>query len=249
MAWISVHEQVIGGKLRNTAKEMGCSQNEVLGMLVRFWLWSINNADREGRIIGADKRDIEEILAVGMDKSVEPSHAVDVLSSTGWIDIETDGLYIHDWEEWQAQWYKLLEVRAKDAARKKRERAEKRRIEAEQKSQTEKLPTPKLVIPNEKTEPPKYSTEFEDFWKAYPRKIGKGEAYKKYKARTNDGWSPEELKGAAENYANKVIRDKTETQYIKHAKTFLSDATPFTDFIPKPIKKKDGNEDPFADWR
>ena len=29
MAWISVHEQVIGGKLRNLAKEIGCSQNEV----------------------------------------------------------------------------------------------------------------------------------------------------------------------------------------------------------------------------
>lgn len=28
MAWISVHEQVIGGKLRNLAKEIGCSQNE-----------------------------------------------------------------------------------------------------------------------------------------------------------------------------------------------------------------------------
>ena len=32
MAWISVHEQVIGGKLRNLAKEIGCSQNEALGI-------------------------------------------------------------------------------------------------------------------------------------------------------------------------------------------------------------------------
>ena len=44
MAWISVHEQVIGGKLRSLAKEIGCSQNEALGILIRLWLWAINNA-------------------------------------------------------------------------------------------------------------------------------------------------------------------------------------------------------------
>lgn len=54
MAWISVHEQVVGGKLRTLAKELNCSQNEALGMLVTLWLWGINNADSEGRIIGAN---------------------------------------------------------------------------------------------------------------------------------------------------------------------------------------------------
>ena len=51
MAWISVHEQVVGGKLRTLAKELNCSQNEALGMLVTLWLWGINNADSEGKII------------------------------------------------------------------------------------------------------------------------------------------------------------------------------------------------------
>ena len=32
-----------------------------------------------------------------------------------------------------------------------------------------------------------YSTDFQRFWGIYPRKDGKGEAYKKYKARLNDG--------------------------------------------------------------
>ena len=50
MAWISVHEQVIGGKLRNLAKEIGCSQNEALGVLIRLWLWAINNAGKDGVI-------------------------------------------------------------------------------------------------------------------------------------------------------------------------------------------------------
>lgn len=61
MAWISVHEQVVGGKLRTLAKELNCSQNEALGMLVTLWLWGINNADSEGKIIGATRADIVAI--------------------------------------------------------------------------------------------------------------------------------------------------------------------------------------------
>ena len=77
-----------------------------------------------------------------------------------------------------------------------------------------------------------YSKDFEAFWEVYPRKVGKGEAYKKYKARLNDGWSETELLEAAKNYAGRVARERTEKKYIKHAKTFLSENTPFTDFLP-----------------
>ena len=88
----------------------------------------------------------------------------------------------------------------------------------------------------------------------YPRKVGKGEAYKKYKARLNDGWSEVELLEAAKNYASRVARERTEQKYIKHAKTFLSENTPFTDFLPKEkevgqqASSNDG-DDPYAEWR
>ena len=45
MAWISVHEDIIGGKLRELSKSLGCSQNESIGILIRLWLWCINNAE------------------------------------------------------------------------------------------------------------------------------------------------------------------------------------------------------------
>ena len=64
-----------------------------------------------------------------------------------------------------------------------------------------------------------YSKAFEEFWKAYPRKIGKGEAYKKYKARLNDGWSKAELLEAAKNYAGRVARERTEVYQTR--KDFL----------------------------
>ena len=91
-------------------------------------------------------------------------------------------------------------------------------------------------MPQEPPKKPKkteYSTDFQRFWGIYPRKDGKGEAYKKYKARLNDGWSPDELCEAAENYKKKLVRDRTESKYIKHAKTFLSENTPFEDFLNK----------------
>lgn len=125
MAWISVHEQVVGGKLRTLAKELNCSQNEALGMLVTLWLWGINNADSEGKIIGATRADIAKVLYVGLNEEIDPLKAVDALITTGWIDLDTD-LYLHDWGEWQEQWYKAMTAREKDKERKRRERAAKK---------------------------------------------------------------------------------------------------------------------------
>ena len=237
MAWISVHEQVIGGKLRELSKYIGCSQNEALGILVRFWLWGINNADKEGRIIGADKDDIADVLIAGLNKEFDANDVVEALVNAEWLDEDEDTLYIHDWNEWQEQWYKAMEAREKDAARKRAERKRKR----EEQQPEPPVPAQKPELPDNPPEPPKapakktsgYTSAFEEFWKAYPRKVGKGDAYKKYKARLNDGFSEEALLEAAINYAAKCNRERTEEKYIKHAKTFLSDTLPFTDFIRK----------------
>lgn len=261
MAWISVHEQVIGGKLRELSKEIGCSQNEALGLLVRLWLWGINNADSKGLIIGADKADVAEILNVGIDKRYAPEKVVDALIETRWIDFEDGILFIHDWEEWQKQWYKALEVRARDASRKRKERLRKKNSDmqiahAEQeKGMEEDIKTPDHINPPEedgKKQPsPSYTKEFEEFWNVYPRKVGKGEAYKKYRTRLKDGWRPDELKQAAEKYSETCQREHTEQKFIKHAKTFLSDATPFKDYLPKVEVNSGGydDSDPYSDWR
>lgn len=264
MAWISVHEQVIGGKLRNLAKEIGCSQNEALGVLIRLWLWAINNAGKDGCIVGAGKEDVAEILNIGIDRRYSADDVVNALITTNWIDME-NGLYIHDWEEWQEQWYKAVEVRERDAARKREERKRKRMAQQSisleetlpKKDREQALPTPHFNILHEEASKQKLaecSKGFEMFWEVYPRKVGKGEAYKKYKARLNDGWSEVELLEAAKNYASRVAMERTEQKYIKHAKTFLSENTPFSDFLPK--EKEIGQQeslndgdDPYAEWR
>lgn len=258
MAWISVHEQVIGGKLRTLAKKIGCSQNEALGMLVSLWLWGINNADASGKITGASKDDVAKIINIGIDDRLNAADAVDALIDTGWIDLDAD-LFLHDWQEWQAQWYKALKLREKDAERKRKERSEKKaedasdkNVQKEKRMEEAKIVPKHTILPDDhgtsQNEP--YTKDFEKWWEIYPRKIGKGDAYKKYKARLGDGWSPNELLEAATNYRKRTIGDRTDPKYIKHPKTFLSDTTPFADFIKKMNEKESLNNDdnPYGEW-
>lgn len=127
MAWISVHEDVIGSKLRKLAREIGCSQAEALGILNVLWLWGLKNADQSGEIRDADKRDVASAIPAAMlSEDLQPEGIVDALIETGWIDDMDGTLFLHDWDEWQEQWYKFLGKKAYDAQRKREERRRKK---------------------------------------------------------------------------------------------------------------------------
>lgn len=122
MAWISVHEQVEGMKLRELSKAIGCSQKEALGILVSLWLWGINNADRDGVLKSAEKNDIIEALSTGLSTGLSTEKIVECLIEKQWIDDVNGTFILHDWDEWQEQWYKALDRRKYDAERKREER-------------------------------------------------------------------------------------------------------------------------------
>lgn len=129
MAWISVHDHVVGGKLRELSKQIGCSQKEALGILISLWLWGINNADKSGELKSAEREDVAEALGAGLSEGLEPMHIVKSLIEVRWID-EVDGsLYLHDWDQWQEQWFKFLSQKEYDAKRKREERARKKQEE------------------------------------------------------------------------------------------------------------------------
>ena len=96
-----------------------------------------------------------------------------------------------------------------------------------------------------------YATEFECFWEVYPRKADKGEAYKKYLTRLKDGWSPEQLLTAAKKYRAQIVANRTDQKYIKLCKTFLSDTTPFADYLTKTERQgvSSDTENPYAEWK
>lgn len=107
MAWITVDQKLIGGKLRDFAKRSGISQNEAIGILIRLWLWGIDNAEESGRIVAAEHEDIEEAIRPGfleIDRSTI-SNIVDNLIECGWIDQEDGSLYLHDWMDWRSYYH------------------------------------------------------------------------------------------------------------------------------------------------
>ena len=96
-----------------------------------------------------------------------------------------------------------------------------------------------------------YSNDFESFWELYPRKSDKGSAYKKYLTRLKDGWSPEQLLTAAKKYRAQIVANRTDQKYIKLCKTFLSDTTPFADYLTKTERQgvSSDAENPYAEWK
>lgn len=97
-----------------------------------------------------------------------------------------------------------------------------------------------------------YSTDFEELWAVYPRKVDKAQAYKKYRARLEDGFSHEQLLESVKNYSAQCRKDRTEERYIKHGKTFLGESTPFLDYLPKNAAQENGKtadeDEPYGEW-
>lgn len=253
MAWVSVHEKITGGKLRSLARGIGCSQNECIGLLVRLWLWGLNNADKTGKLIDADRNDVADALTVGLEKNIDTAAVVETMIKVGWID-DIDGvLYLHDWGEWQKHWYKYSDSLERDRGRKRTTKSRPEKTETVVEEKREPEPQPKAV---------NYGSGFLDFWEAYPRKTGKAEAYAKYQARLKDGWSEDQLLSAAQSYADECKSEHTEAKYIKHPKTFLSDKMPFTDYLSGGLnwrctggspayadEAQEADDDPYKEWR
>ena len=259
--WIPLYESFFGTKLRKTSKVLGCAQGLVAGTLPKLWVWGLTNATEQGLIAFTDREDLENVvLDMLAGSNVTAKAFIDAVFECGWLDDINGEIYFHDWSDWSEYWYSYVRKKKKDVDRKR----DKRLKEKENKPQEEKEEIPEESpdpVPNEMPEtpaptepekkPPRYIPAFEQFWSEYPRKIDKGSAYQKYKTRLKDGFSEEDLLEAARNYAAECRKLKTETQYIKHPKTFLSDKLPFTDYILKkeqPTQAVAQEDNPFEEW-
>lgn len=68
-----------------------------------------------------------------------------------------------------------------------------------------------------------YSPEFQAAWDSYPRRTGqsKSEAFKAWKARIQDGTTPEQMQAGTARYAAYCEANHTEARFVKHAATFF----------------------------
>ncbi len=257
MAWISVDQKLLGGKLRDLHKEIGCSRNEAIGILIGLWLWGMDNAYADGLLRGCDKDDILEILAIGANKDYPPETILDALLTCGWLEKGEKGFYIHDWEEWRYYYNKSIADKEKNKERQRRFRERHSSTPEEEDNSNSNVTDNETVTetkepaiaPAKRKDEDRYTEEgFKEFWDIYPRKEDKGQAYRKYVARRRSGITPEEMITAAKRYAEQCKKKHTEKQYIKKAHTFIGDAMPFLDYIntaeeqPQP---KQAGENPF----
>ena len=237
MAWISVHGTIVGKKLRGLSKRTGQSSAECIGALVLLWLWGLDNADEDGEIGNADEDDIAEVLHG--KTAYAPRAFVDGMIAEGWIDREDGKLFFHDWSTWQEQWYKALKKRERDRINKSRKN------HGEPDADDETPSTPPET---------KYSPEFEELWKYYPRKVTKDATYKKYLARRKEGWTHEQLLEATIAYSAQVKRKGTQQEYIKHGETFFGPTRPFKDYLRQkpeqpPVETGIEGKNPYSEYK
>ena len=88
MAWISVHQEVDGTKLRRLYQAIGCSKFEALGILNFLWFWGMKNADETGLAVDADLDVLSRYLyGCGENSDLDMGKVVQALVDVGWLDI------------------------------------------------------------------------------------------------------------------------------------------------------------------
>ena len=206
MAWIQVHQQLKDHrKLLAAADELEIEPAHMLGLLISFWLWALDNTP-SGSLEGISNR----MIARAAQWDGNPDELVEVLKNSGLLDEETAGkLEIHDWYEYTG---KLIDQREAEKNRSRRRRAAAAAAPPPEPQttagQTEDAPqgnrkkTAGRVNqsrpdqskadqskPDQGDQPPNPQTEakadaqtrrFAEFWKAYPKKVGKKAAEKSW---------------------------------------------------------------------
>src|SRR3990167_2909240 len=116
MAWIESHQELAPHpKVRRLARTLRVSIPAAIGHLPLFWWWALDYA-RDGPITGIEATDIAE-AAMWEDG---PDLFMQALIGAGFVDRDGESLRIHDWEDYAGR---MMERRARNAERMRRERA------------------------------------------------------------------------------------------------------------------------------
>jgi len=217
---VSVHPSIDGEKLEKFKLKVGCTKFEAVGILVLFWLWGQENADKDGLLRDVSLEDVGTFFdGYTSGTGFDSGKIVSSLIETGWIDLRGGKPIIHDWADWETR-------------------------DEDNKTSGKSAPTHNVLVEYEGSEQigiglgetssakakRKYTDGFERFWKAYPRNVDKVRAYKNYMTRLKEGYTDEQIISAAENYSLECKRRHTEEPFIKHPATFLSDSLSFLDY-------------------
>ena len=200
MSWIQVHQTLKDHrKLFDAADELEISPPHMMGLLISFWLWALDNAPT-GKLDGITHR----MIARAAQYEGDAEKLAAALIRAGWLDENEDGeLEIHDWYEYAG---KLIDQRKAEKERSQRRRdaaaaaagenADDQQTASGQpkkgrKKAAGRVDQSRVDKSTDGTTPPSPSDEgsdggtkslvearFLEFWKAYPKKTGKQYALK-----------------------------------------------------------------------
>jgi hypothetical protein len=181
------------------------------------------------------------------------NESVDWLCEVGLWEAANDGVVFHDWCEYQptkAQLEAKSKMRAEvgsiggirsGEARRSKSEAKRSKVEANANPEPEPEPLTNTCSSDDEPASPKspYSADFEQFWKAYPRKQAKGKAWEVYKRLRRAKILPglDVLILAAENYE---LATRHDPQFQKLCEGWLNGHR----WQDEPIAKPFSNEPP-----
>jgi hypothetical protein len=205
VAWIEVHQELQNHpKVLMLRKISGLPLDTTLGRVLQLWLWGLAYAS-DGDLRKYDPGVVEEACNI----------PIATLFQVGLID-RRPYLRLHDWWDYAG---KFLKIKFKNYPEKWM------RIEELYKTKQAIPKNPLRTLtnqPNQPNQPTIWQAEtwFDLFWKEYPRKLGKPEALKYFKADIKNEVDFKALLVATKNYKNQIEKNRTEERYILHGSTF-----------------------------
>lgn len=201
MAWIELHQTLRDNRKTMKLKRLlNIKTPQAIGHLCLLWLWAIDNAP-EGDLSPFVAEDIAEVCEYPLSKAAELLQA---LIESGFIDQD---MHIHDWNEYIGKLIATREYKREQARirqQRYREKMKGSNVTPSNACETNNNPlvTHNKCVTNAHNPtqpnrniitiitppiPPKGETltviekRFDDFWKAYPKKVGKAAVYKAWK--------------------------------------------------------------------
>ena len=243
--WLAVHRALFDHpKTKRLSKRLGVDVSAACGYLICLWTWAMTVAP-EGDLSRYDPEEIEAAAGWGGVEELLYANLV----SCRWLD---EDRYIHDWQDWRGP---LVTKRARDAERKRIERASKTSpSDAVRTSDPRPADVPVKTDKTDKTDKTKSiksipsavpSEDFILWWGAYGKVGSRADANDLYRYWRNHGASPEDLVVAATNYRAWCVHTNTSQ---KHGSTFLSKKPNRWLEHVKPEYELNGNK-PKGHWR
>lgn len=191
--------------------------------LIRLWDFAAQNKPR-GIFSGMDSEDLELAARWDGDEGVFVNTLIDLC----WLHDSEEGLYLHDWEEHQGYVVHAEERSAKARAAANARYAKRNANSMPQASDelagsTAPSPVPDpLPSPVPDPKPSITDERFDNFWEAYPRKVGKDAARKAWKKIREPSVTLELILSALEWQRECREWKKDNGQYIPNPSTYLN---------------------------